>query len=223
MTPKKNMMMGAMLAASGIAITGIAVALTPYLSSLTISWVGRLAGVMVFLAGMMQWLISYLKGSKGKITSNSKLDVLVLIRSMVAISASDGILSEEEVSLIQSVSSSIVGMPIKRERIENSFRRMRSDNFANFELELNHLAEKVTPTGAEQAVKGAVMVAIVDDELHEEEKQRILYISDMLGVSRMRFVAICDEASTELRRMRAAGESDAERNAKEPLNKPISA
>ena len=222
MTPKKNMMMGAMLAASGIAITGIAVALTPYLSSLTISWVGRLAGVMVFLAGMMQWLISYLKGSKGKITSNSKLDVLVLIRSMVAISASDGILSEEEVSLIQSVSSSIVGRPIKRERIENSFRRMKSDNFANFDSELNRLAEKVTPAGAEQAVKGAVMVAIVDDQLDEREEERVLYISDMLGVSRLRFPALCEEASAELRRMRGAVESDTERGPKDPPNNPTS-
>ena len=222
MTPKKNMITGALLAVSGIAITGIAVALTPYVSSPIMSWGGRLFGVLVFFAGMMQWLINYLKGPTKKTKHDPKLDVLVLIRSMVAISASDGILSEEEVSLIQSVSSSIVGRPIKRERIEKAVHRMRSDNFANFELELNHIAEKVTPAGAEQAVKGAVMVAIVDDELHEEEKNRILYISDMLGVPRMRFAAICDEAATELRRMRGAVESDTERNAKEPLNNPTS-
>ena len=205
MTPKGKMIIGATLALVGIVSTGASVALTPYLESPTIGSAGRLFGVFLFVFGMVQWLVSYIKNPKQTATTYSKLDVLLLLRSMVAISASDGKLSEEEISLIQSVGSSIVGRPIRRQRIESAFRNMRSDNFANFELEMNHLANKVTPAGAEQAVKGAVMVAIVDDELYAEEEQRILYISDMLGVPRLRFSAICDQAAAELRRMRMTG------------------
>ena len=216
MTPKQNMFIGAVLAASGIVITGISVALTPHLSSPTISWAGRLAGVLLFSIGMMQWLFSYLKSPRQETKHNTKLDDLILLRSMVAISASDGTLSEDEVSLIQSVGSSIIGRPIERARIESAFRQMRSDNFANFESEMNHLAGRVTPAGAEQAVKGAVMVAIVDDQLYKEEEDRVLYISDMLGVSRLRFSTLCDEASAELRRMRGAVDPDTKQNSRKP-------
>jgi len=187
-----NMTMGALIAVVGIAITAGSYALTNG-GGFVLAWGAILVGAIQFVVGLGQFLIYQSKSPEKKADHHAKVDIRVLLRSMIAVASADGKLKDGEVVIIQMVSSHIFGEPIDEDTITKLFDQMKRKDFSLYE-ELEAVAAQVTPDGAEMAIKAAAMVALADGELHKKEEEDLVLMANVMNVNGDRLAQVFGEA-----------------------------
>lgn len=179
-----------MLSFASIAITGGAFGI--------LFWGAVLFGGIQFVWGVLQWLMYQMKSPEKKAVHHLKVDVRVLLRSMLAVAAADGRLDEGEVLMINTVSSSLLGEEVGELRIRELFDDIKDQDFLS---ELSNFAGEVTPSGAELAIVGAVLVAKSDGEYDQSEQTLTAQIALRLGVKGDRLAACVQDAHSMYEKM----------------------
>lgn len=175
-----NMLMGLAVFVIGAIITVATFAAAPG-GHFVVAYGAILVGAVQFVIGGGQWLLYQSRGPEGKAAHHLKVDVRVVLRSMIAMTAADEKLDEGEVAIIRLVSQACFGQPLDKEAIEECFQQMKGDLTA-FEDELNRIGGQVTEEGAFTALKAACMVAMADGEVHQSEIQAVRKLAGALRV-----------------------------------------
>lgn len=199
-----NMMMGAVFFIGGSALTFATIAGTG--GNFGVLFYGAiLVGAIQFIVGLFQWLAYQVKSPEGRAVHHAKVDVRLLLRSMIAIAAADGTLDDGEIVLIQIISKALLGGEIEESRIREVFNQMKGKDYLE---EIASIASEVTPMGAELAVRSAVMVSLSDGEMTSDEHILISRIAAKLGVAGDRLKHCVSEAHSLYQHIIDAPNSD---------------
>lgn len=180
--------MGIGIAAIGLAITGLTFAIAPG-GYFVVAYGAVLAGGIQFVIGLYQLLASKLRGRITRAEDRLSTDIAVVIRSMATVAAADGVLEPEEILMIKDITSDIFGEEPSDEQIRKI---CGNTNHAAFVEELKH--KDVPENVATLAVHGAIMVAMIDGEVHSKERQAIVDIAIALDLDDERLSTLVREA-----------------------------
>ena len=128
-------------------------------------------------------------------------DIRLILRSMIAVAASDGHFDDQEIAMIGVVSLWVLGEPSSDHVIRELYDTMQGMDFAD---QVAELSGDVTPAGAELALKSATMVSLSDGHAAETEMEIIASIAHGLGVSSDRLQTCMSEARESFVQMNAA-------------------
>lgn len=164
-----------------------------------------LLGVVLFFVGLGQLALYRLKGSDARAAHHREADRQAILRAMLAIAAADGSLDAREIALIRDVSEAMLDGPFSEAQIRAACGEMRRGEI-NIYQEMSSRRAELTPLGAELAVKAAMMVALADGALHDEEEKEILSMAQVLRVEDARLQAALTEARAAAAEMLEGGQ-----------------
>lgn len=184
------MQIGAAFCAGGSLLTAATIGMSG--GAFVVAFLGAiLFGGLQFAWGALQWVGYQMKSPQGKASHHLKVDVRVLLRSMIAVAAADGRLDDGEIIMINEISASLLGEEIGEKTIRNIFDAIVGRDYVE---ELSLIAREVSPAGAELAVKGAILVGRSDGKFDEMESALTTQIASLLCVSGDRLTQCATEA-----------------------------
>ena len=195
----RNLWIGGLALLAGAALTVLAYGLVNP-NGIVVSLAVTLSGGLMVLVGLVQWYRQ--RGPQAPAPHRSVVDIDLLIRSMVAVMASDRKMDEREVVMIEDVSAGLLGEKIARWRIEQMLDRMKGKNYVD---QIARIGRQASPEAAELALKGAVWAGRADGALTDQETQLVLALADALGVSGHRLQQCIAEADHVFDRLVAHG------------------
>lgn len=187
----RNMAIGALFAVGGTVLTYVSFVGSG--GSFGIFFYGAvIVGIIQFAVGLFQWTAYQAKSPEKRAEHHAKVDIRLLLRSMIAVAASDGKLEEGEAAIIQFVSRAVLGEAVDKDTIRKVFNEMRG---ADYIEELSRYARETTQEGADLAVKSAVMVSLSDGEMTNVERTLIAEIARALNVTGKRLNKCVEQAN----------------------------
>ena len=207
MPGQKNMLVGAAFFSIGLLITLITYSAAPG-GYYVVAYGAILAGGLQAIVGVFQYLAYAAKSPEKKIEHHAKVDARVIVRAMIAVSASDGMLEDSEISMIGLITKQIFGQSLDDETVRKIYESL-SKNQKDLDEELENIANQVTPGGARMAILACAMVAYSDGNLDKSELDRVQKIAGLLGMGASELSSVLDEGrQIVLSIVRAASKSE---------------
>ncbi len=196
----RNMLIGAAMAFGGIAISVLISVLLAQAGYAVAAWGLVLVGIIQFVVGLFQWINYLSMGPNARADHHLKVDVRILLRSMIAVAAADGVLRDSEVYVIELITKSFIGQALSRDTILGVFETMKGKDYSIHD-ELERVSNQVSPDGAAMAIKAASMVAMADGDFSEPERLEISRMANLLKLSDQQIKEYIGDARSSINRL----------------------
>ena len=173
--------------------------LDPYLYGdivVVISWAVMLAGLILFLYGVIQRaIVSFddtgTETAVVKPNRSGELDTY-MVRSMMAMASADGRLDDREVTTISRAYEVVTGMPLPAAKVREMATMMSNRDLTIYD-ELGRIEGRMSPATKAMIMKASYLVLIADSDAAEAEQNRIADIAQALKLPYERAIAALRE------------------------------
>ena len=123
-----------------------------------------------------------------------------ILKTMVAVAASDGALDDREIGLIQQIYQDRSGRSLTADEVKRAAEAAaRGDTLA----EITAAGRVLDKTTKEEMIRAAYLALLADDRIAGEERKKLKDIAAALQVSEIHFGAILEDLAIWLARLRS--------------------
>jgi tellurite resistance protein len=132
--------------------------------------------------------------------ADTQLEADWILKSMIAVAASDGRLDEREIGLIQQVYQDQTERSLSADEIARSVETTaKGDPFAEFAAAARGLDQNTK----EEMIRAAYLVLLADDRIAGEERKKLKDIAAALQIPEIHFGAILEDLAIWLARQKS--------------------
>jgi uncharacterized tellurite resistance protein B-like protein len=136
------------------------------------------------------------KHRKGQIVDDSENSSEWILRSMVAMAASDGRLDDREIAIIQRTYHELTAKELTADDIRHaSGATAKGDDILG---ELRRVSGQLSTPTKEGIIQGVYMVLLADENIAGEERKRLKDIANSLGIDEIHLGTILEDLAVRL-------------------------